>query len=172
MAYVDTNVLVAAYSPKDPVYNDARSFLSERQPKKIVSALSFAELTAVLARIRPELQLPEPVQKEPFKRRIRAAVEYIFRDADLTLASQAGTSIIRVGKRTVHVPMEYSRAASAAHNLQLKTLDMLHLAYASLISRLEFKLDLFVTADQDILDRTNKIEESLGLTAKHPKDLP
>ena len=99
-------------------------------------------------------------------------MEYIFKDADLTLASQVGTSIIHVGERTVQVPMEYSRAAYAAHNLQLKALDLLHLAYASLISRLEFKLDLFVTADQDILDRASKIEESLGLTTRHPKDLP
>jgi hypothetical protein len=67
--------------------------------------------------------------------------------------------------------MEYSRAASEAHNLQLKALDLLHLAYASLISHLEFKLDLFVTADQDILDRNSKIQESLGLRTVHPKDL-
>src|SRR5437016_6892388 len=106
MAYVDTNVLVAAYSPRDPLYQSARSFLSEQQPRKIVSALSFAELTAVLARVRPELQLPEPVQKEPFKRRIRAAVEYIFKDAGLTLASQVGTSIIHVGERTVPIPID------------------------------------------------------------------
>ena len=129
-------------------------------------------LTAVLARVRPELQLPEPVQKEPFKRRIRAAVEYIFKDAGLTLASQVGTSIIRVGERTVPIPMEYSRAASEAHKLRLKALDLLHLAYASFISRLEFKLDLFVTADQDILDRTSQIEEALGLRTMHPKNLP
>src|SRR5207245_9482844 len=84
----DTNILVAAYSPKDPLYHAARSFLSEQQPRKIVSALSFAELTAVLARVRPELQLPEPLQKEPFKRSIRAAVAYIFKDASLHLATQ------------------------------------------------------------------------------------
>jgi predicted nucleic acid-binding protein len=149
----------------------ARSFLSERQPRKVVSALSFAELTAVLSRIRPELQLPEPVQKEPLKRRIRAAVEYIFKDAGLTLASQVGSSILQIGGRTVMIPLEYSKAASEAYRLQLKALDLLHLAYANLISRLEFKLDLFVTGDQDILDHAGRIEESLGLRAAHPKDL-
>ena len=61
--------------------------------------------------------------------------------------------------------MEYSKAAS-------KALDLLHLAYAGLISWLEFKLDLFVTADQDILDTASEIEESLGLRTMHPKDLP
>jgi hypothetical protein len=68
--------------------------------------------------------------------------------------------------------MEYSKAASEAHRLRLKALDLLHLAYASLISQLEFKLDLFVTADQDILDAASEIEESLGLRTRHPKDLP
>jgi len=172
MAYVDTNVLVAAYSPKDPLHPSAKSFLSKQQPRKVVSALSFAELSAVLSRVRPELQLPEPVQKEPFKRRVRAAVEYIFKDAGLNLASQVGTSIIHVGERTVPIPMEYSKAASEAHRLRLKALDLLHLAYASLISRLEFKLDLFVTTDQDILDAASEIEESLGLRTRHPRDLP
>jgi len=68
--------------------------------------------------------------------------------------------------------MEYSKAASEAYRLRLKALDLLHLAYAGLISRLEFKLDLFVTADQDILDTASEIEESLGLRTMHPKDLP
>jgi hypothetical protein len=105
------------------------------------------------------------------KRRIRAAVEYIFNDSGLTLASQVGTSILQIGGRTVTIPLEYSKAASEAYRLQLKTLDLLHLAYASLISRLEFKLDLFVTGDQDILDRSGRIEESLGLRTVHPRDV-
>ena len=172
MAYVDTNVLVAGYSPKDPLHPAAKSFLSKQQPRKVVSALTFEELSSVLARIRPELQLPEPVQKEPFKRRVRAAVEYIFKDAGLNLASQVGTSVIQVGGRTVVIPMEYSKAASEAHRLRLKPLDMLHLAYASLISRLEFKLDTFVTGDQDILGATAEIQDSLGLRATHPKNTP
>jgi len=46
------------------------------------------------------------------------------------------------------------------------------IAGASLISRLEFKLDLFVTADQDLLDRTSQIEEALGLRTMHPTNLP
>ena len=171
MAYVDTNVIVAAYSPRDPLHQAAKSFLSRQQPRKVVSALSFAELSAVLARVRPELQLPEPVQKEPLKRRVRAAVEYIFRDSGLTLASQVGTSVIHVGGSTVHIAMEYSKAASEAYRLRLKTLDLLHLAHASLISQLEFELDLFVTADRDILDAASQIEDSLGLRTANPKDL-
>jgi len=154
------------------LYHAARSFLSKQQPRKIVSALSFAELSAVLARVRPEIQLSEPAQNEPFKRRIRAAVGYIFKDGGLTLASHVGVSTIHVGGRTAPIPMEYPKAASEAYRLRLKALDLLHLAYASLISRLEFKLDLFVTADQDILDAASEIEESLGLKTTHPKDIP
>lgn len=172
MAYVDTNVLVAAYAPKDPLHLAAKSFLSKRQPRKVASALTFEELSAVLARMKPELQLPEPIQMEPLNRRIRVAVEYIFKDAGLNLASHVGNSVIRVGDRTVPVPMEYSKAASEAHKLKLKALDLLHLAYASLIDRLEFKLDRFVTGDQDILNATSEIRDSLGLTATHPRNAP
>jgi predicted nucleic acid-binding protein len=152
------------------MHSAAKSFLSRQQPRKVVSALTFEELSAVLARIRPGLQLPEPLQKEPFKRRVRAAVEYIFKDSGLNLASQVGTSIIHVGERTVSIPMEYSKAASEAHRLKLKALDLLHLAYASLINRLEFKLDFFVTGDGDILDAAREIQDSLGLRAVDPKN--
>ncbi|MBO0888238.1 PIN domain-containing protein [Candidatus Bathyarchaeota archaeon] len=169
MAYVDTSVLIAAYQPKDQLHQVSKTFLSKRQTK-IVSALTFVELSSVLARIKPELELPDPIRKEPLKRRIRAAVEYIIRDASVILAS-TGSSTMNIGERRVTIPMEYSKAASEAYRLKLRTLDMLHLAYAHLIGRLEFKLDFFVTGDQDILDAKAEIRDSLGLTATHPKEV-
>lgn len=136
----------------------------------MVSALTFEELSAVLARMKPELLLPHPVQAEPLKRRVRAAVEYIFQDSGLNLASQVGTSTLRLGGRRVSISMEYSKAAAEAHKLGLKALDLLHLAQAHLIGQLEYSLDLFVTGDQEILSKAREIQEALDLRAVHPSD--
>ena len=65
--------------------------------------------------------------------------------------------------------MEYSKAANTAHVLGLKTLDMLHLAYAHLISKLEFRLDSFITGDGEILSKAPEIQHELGLTVEHPR---
>jgi hypothetical protein len=66
--------------------------------------------------------------------------------------------------------MEYSKAAHEAASLKLKALDLLHLAYAHLISSLEFKLDLFITGDQDILNKAQQVQQTLGLRPTHPTE--
>jgi hypothetical protein len=55
--------------------------------------------------------------------------------------------------------MEYTTAAALAPKLKLRSLDLLHLAYASLISRLEFSISSFVTGDETILGKTDEIPE-------------
>jgi hypothetical protein len=66
--------------------------------------------------------------------------------------------------------MEYSTAAALAPKLKLRSLDLLHLAYASLISRLEFSIFSFVTRDEIIIGKTDEIRESLNMTVTHPND--
>jgi hypothetical protein len=66
--------------------------------------------------------------------------------------------------------MEYSTAAALAPKLKLRSLDLLHLAYASLISRLEFSIFSFVTGDEIIIGKTDEIRESLNMTVTHPND--
>jgi len=68
------------------------------------------------------------------------------------------------------VPMEYTTAAALAPKLKLRSLDLLHLAYASLISRLEFSISSFVTGDETILGKTDEIRESLNIAVTHPDD--
>ncbi|OLD03933.1 MAG: hypothetical protein AUJ07_05160 [Crenarchaeota archaeon 13_1_40CM_3_53_5] len=168
MAYVDTGVLIAAYAPKDPLRSAARNFLGKSRASRIISSLTFEELSSVLSRIEENLELPSILRQEPPQRRIRALVEYVVRDCRLTIASQVGSSRIRLGGRSVTMPMEYSTAAALAPKLKLRSLDLLHLAYASLISRLEFSISSFVTGDETILGKTDEIQESLNITVTHP----
>ena len=49
-------------------------------------------------------------------------------------------------------------------------MDLLHLAYAGLVSNLRTKIDNFVTADSDILGRSAVIEQQFGFNVAHPDD--
>jgi len=53
----------------------------------------------------------------------------------------------------VGVPLEYSEALKNAAELKLKTMDLLHLSYAGLISSLRARIKNFVTSDWSILER-------------------
>ncbi len=132
--------------------------------------LTFEELSAVLSRIEEYMEVPASLRRELSRRRIRAVVEYIIRDSGLTVASQVGSFRIRLGGRSITVPMEYLKAASLSHRLKLRALDLLHLAYANLISRLEFSITSFVTADSSIMAKATEIRESLGFVVKHPRE--
>ena len=170
MAYVDTSVLIAAYAPRDPLRSAARNFLGKSRTPRIISSLTFAELSSVLSRVEENLDLPSVLRQEPPQRRIRALVEYVVRDCRLTIASQLGASRVRLGGRNVTMPMEYSTAAALAPKLKLRSLDLLHLAYASLISRLEFSISSFVTGDETILGKKDDIRESLNITPTYPNE--
>jgi len=108
LSYVDTNVLLAAYAPNDPLYREARHFLDKDKHPRIGSPLTFVELTAVLARAKPSLDIPASYTREfSLKQRIRASIEYMFHDAGVHLASHVGVSTVRFRHRTISLPMEY-----------------------------------------------------------------
>jgi len=56
LAYVDTGVLIAAYAPKDPLRSAARKFLGKNRASRIVSSLTFEELSSVLSRVGENLE--------------------------------------------------------------------------------------------------------------------
>ena len=170
MAYVDTNVLVAAYAPRDPLHRASRAFLDANTTPRIISPLTFEELSSVIARTEEGLELPAVFAKEPLHRRVRAIVEYVIRDSRLTLASGLGSSRFRVEGRSVSGPLEYWEASRLAPQLRLKALDLLHLAYARLIGKLELNVKSFVTGDQGILSRATEVQKALQIDVKHPKE--
>lgn len=168
MAYVDTSVLVAAYAPSDPIHEQSENFLASTKPPKVISPLTFIELSSVLARREEDLEIPLLLKKEPPARRIRAVVEYVVRDWGLNVASELGSSRIRIGNRSVTMPLEYSKAASLAPLLKLRALDLLHLDYAHLIDRLQTNIRTFVTGDDGIISKAAEIHKALEITVKHP----
>ena len=127
-------------------------------------------MSAVLSREDVGLEIPGFIAEESGARRVRALTEYFVRFLGLRLESLSLTSRLRVAGSTVTLPVEYSEGLKRAAELRLKTLDVLHLAYAGLLNSLRVRIGNFVTADSDILARSRIIAEQFGFNALHPKD--
>ncbi len=169
---MDTNVILARFAPRDPLHAVARNFLSPPRGQKVVSPISFLEMQAVLSRGTVGLDIPDFLVGERGPRKIKALAEYFIKLLDLRMESIALTVRLRISGTGVNMPLEYSEALRKAAELKLKTLDLLHLSYAGLISNMRVRIENFVTSDGDILDRESIIREQFGFKVIHPKDAP
>ncbi len=167
---MDTNVILARFAPKDPLYSAAKSYFSTDRENRIISPVSLLEMNAVLSREDVGFDVPEFLAREPGHRRTRAISESFIRLLNLRLESLGLTVRLRVGEATVSMPIEYAEALKNAAELGLKALDLLHLSYAGLINALRVRINNFVTSDREILERSVSIAERMGINAIHPRD--
>jgi predicted nucleic acid-binding protein len=167
MAYVDTNVILAKYIPTDKLSSRATAFL-ESIDRKIASPVSLIELAAVISRIDSNMEAPPELLQEPPRRRVRTLVEFMIRDSGFFLASVPAQSRIKVAGVVLSVPIEYHNCIRLAHALKLKTLDLVHLAYADGLRKWGHDIDAFVTFDVDILEKSDAIYDELGIEIKEP----
>lgn len=165
--YIDTNVIVAKYHPRDPYYASSRSFL-DSSTDKVASPLSIVELMAVTSRQAKELYAPDEILREPPRRRIRAVVEFLLRDSNITIVPVAAQARVKVAKSILTLPLEYVSSLRLASSLGLRTLDLMHLAYAYNIRGSGYELDSFVTTDTTILKKSVEIEKLLKIHVKKP----
>jgi predicted nucleic acid-binding protein len=170
MAYVDTNVILAKYFPEDKLHSRAAAFLELGRKRKIASPVSVVELAAVVSRLQRDIRAPKEVLQEPPRRRIRATVEFMIRDCNLTITSVPARAKIKIAGTILSVPLEYDSSIRLAHALELKTLDLIHLAYADNLRKWGHEVESFVTGDSDILNNSEKIQEQLGIEVKEPAE--
>jgi predicted nucleic acid-binding protein len=168
MSYVDTNVILAKYTPKDKLSNRATAFLEEGRSRKIISPVSVVELAAIISRLETDIQAPEELLREPPRRRIRAFVDFMVKDCGLFVASVPTQVRIKIAGSVLSVPIEYQSCLLWAYALKLKTLDLAHLAYADVLRKWGHDIDTFVTFDGDILEKSSQIKTELDIEVKEP----
>lgn len=168
MAYVDSNVILAKYFPEDRVHRRAVRFLEQSVMRKIISPISLVELTAILSRIDQGLRAPEELLNETRKRRVRALLEFLIKDSNLHVATVPAKAKLRVGGTLLAVPIEYYRCIRLAHALNLKTLDLLHVAYADDLRKWGYEIKSFVTFDEDIIGKAHEIKRETEIEVKEP----
>jgi predicted nucleic acid-binding protein len=161
MAYVDTNVVIAYAFERDPNHERAKKLISMLGAHLISSPLTLVELHSVLLRRRDQYKpLPEFRGLRPdmlvraLVKQLRSLINLEIRPDTPELNKLEGLDIYHIYSRAVKIALE--------HNLNLRTLDLLHLAYATKFHE-EGLIEAFITLDNEILERRDSIEKRLGL---------
>lgn len=162
--YVDTSLIIARYKPSDSLFKDSDAFFKSNLDF-IISPITIVELYCVLSRVRNELNVP--MQAEPL---IDTLVAFIIKDCKLRLLSKGYYVKKSFGLQECRIGLEYYVATRFAEQLGLRTLDMLHLSYAWMLKK-SLGVDLFVTGDEEILEKSEDIRKSLEIKVYHPKQL-
>jgi len=153
MNYIDTSVIVSALDPLDPRRELARAVLEESEDN-VISELVMVELASVLAR----RELPEELKAKLGLREeliIPAVLLYLIRRFGLRYERVDGQMKIPI-LGEMYLPI--ATAINLSRNLRLKTLDLLHVAYARLLKDQGKPVDVLVTVDEDF-ERVSKIVE-------------
>ena len=161
---------MAKYVSEDPYHESSKTFLDSARGGNVASPLTVVELMAVIARHAEEMQAPDEILPKHPRMRIRSVVEFFLRDSNITIMSVEANARMRIAKSILTVPLEYVTSLRLASVLKLKTLDLMHLAYAENIRSSGRELDLFVTTDKSILKKSNDIERLVMIKVKEPAE--
>ncbi len=159
---VDTNIVVAYYKPGDPLHEPVVSMLKSGRGLFQISPVGLFELYSVISRIRGSIILPEKFRETP----VDVLIRFIIRDLDLRPI--AATYLVKLREFKVRIPLEYYLCIILSKRLRLRALDMLHIAYASI---LRDKVEAFVTGDHELLEKRNLILREAKVRVKEPGEL-
>ena len=158
--YVDTSIIIARYKPNDPLHSIANRFF-EKDYDFIISPITIVELYSVLSRIKPFLKFKEELKNA----NIDTIVAFIIYDSKLRIVTRSFMPSMQILGKKFRVPLEYRLAMKFAEKLQLRTLDLLHIAYAYMLRDM---LDYVVTGDDDVLKARELIKQCTGLEVVSP----
>jgi len=166
MAYVDTNIVIAYYFREDPNHRKAAKVvevLRKEGKEMIISPLTLTELYSILSRRSGTYALPPRIRAiADEKLKIYILVNHIIEDIRLRLIDDE-PHVEQVNKtKLFHI---YRRAIRYVTDLKLKTLDLLHIAYAILLAS-KGLVNVFTTLDDEILAKRHLLEK-LGLKLLH-----
>ena len=158
MKYIDTSVIVSALDPLDQEHALARKVIHDRGDK-VVSELTLVEMASVIRR-RQYSPDKKAIPDSPNIIHLYGRVLYILQEMDLRVLFPKESII---GSPFGNMTSPYFRALELSSDIPMRTLDLLHLGYASEIgSSLSISLD-FLTRDNEFAKYSEKIREILGI---------
>lgn len=163
MSYVDTSVIVAALDSEDPRQVAAIKALEKRR-EKVVSELVLLELASILTRRRLLEGLARSLGVDMSGVLLPAVLLYIMRRFGLRYTRVEGFESYHF--LVVNTPV--SRALRLLGSVNLRTLDLLHLAYIEALKNQEENLEELLTVDEDFLREAKKIENLIGVKVTQP----
>jgi|SRR5208282_2514747 len=168
--YLDTNVILARYVPDEPQHDESKRLMDKIDAghiEAVTSALTLVEVVCTTSRAYQKFDDETVALKREevagaFLRRLLhiKKLEFIPIGGELSVAAD---------ERRVKLPALYALAIEIGSKTGVKTLDALHLASASIASRIYGdKVDYFVTLDEDILKRQEEIRNLIDSKVVSP----
>ena len=133
-----------------------------------ITPLTLMELHSVFSRTMEQIQLPEEV-KIDLPVAVSTLVSLAIKHCNLTIASTPYTVLAEIGGLTIRAPVEQAISYFLAGKLKLRSLDLLHVALCWVL-KMQGRVDLFVTAEDEITSKKEIIQKEIGVRVKHLKD--
>jgi predicted nucleic acid-binding protein len=172
--YLDTNVIVTRYLPTDPNFPAVNTFFKKSHEAKYGSEISVLELYCVFSRLIRGGAVSVVDYVDEFERlnaddKVRISVEHAIQTWHLRVAvPEISFSKLPISKQVIELDHRFFEAIRVSSKLGLRTLDTLHLAFASTLREVAIDLDTFMTLDREILSMREDIERELGIHVASP----
>ncbi len=177
-AYIDTSVIISAYKPDEESGKESLRVAKLDAVRKVGSYMLVVELFSVISRLyRASLiEMPTSIEgllsKLPFEERVYALVNALILDWNLSCPSTGfEAKQLRLKDFALWMPEAMLEACAMVPAVNLKTLDLIHVASAKIINDVSHDLAYFVTLDQDILDGRDEIKKVAGFQPLTPQEL-
>jgi predicted nucleic acid-binding protein len=163
--------------PSDPNFHRVENFFRNTSEPRYISEVSILELYCVFSRLIRGGSLTALDDEGGFEQlatdeKVRVAVEHAVRSWAVKVITAERTFVrLPVSKQMLDIAHELFEAIRCSPEFGLKTLDALHLAYASTMRELVPDLDTFTTLDRDISSRKEAIQNRTGIRIVTPLDM-
>ena len=154
--YVDTGVLLANIIANDPNHVKAQSLLRKfTNSEFIVSEISIIEMLSVLSRNLDLIEIEGINLKVSSTSIVKAIVLLALKKINAKVQTRKEKLIsYKLGKYNMQISLTYIGAIELSRKIKLRTLDLLHIAFAK-----QLNAEIFLTLDKEILKKANVITE-------------
>jgi predicted nucleic acid-binding protein len=172
LVYLDANVILARYASDEPQHNEAKILLNKIEAGKVAavtSVLTLVEVACTTSRAYQRFDKKDGLGRDEVS---GAFLRRVLNIKKLEFIPFGGDLSVVVEERQVKLPALFALALEIGSKTGVKTLDSLHLASASIASRIYGKsVDYVVTLDEDILKRREEIRTLIESRVASPSDL-
>jgi len=157
--YLDTNVILARYAPNEPQHDESKSLMKKIETGKLAAVTSVLTLVEVVCTTSRAYQKFDNEANALGREEVAGAfLRRLLNIKKLQFIPMGGELSVVAEQRQVKLPALYALALEIGSKTGVKTLDSLHLASASIASRIYGdKVDYFVTLDEDILKKHEEL---------------
>jgi len=173
LLYLDTNIILARYAPDEPQHDEAKNLLVKIEEGKlaaVTSILTLIEVVSTTSRAYERFKdKAESIKREEVA---GAFLRRVINIRNLDFIPMGGEISINVEEQRVKLPALFAVALEIGSKTGVKTLDNIHLAAASIASRIYGqKIDYFITLDEDLLKHKEEIKDLIEVKVATPAEI-